>query len=306
MKSGIKIICFLMMLLVMPYKVYGFTIEDSNYLTHAKQDLLVLMLAYPEQIIDIEKDSDGFIYVVMKDGKKILYDDKKEKTYDQRFFYADLEDTLSDIYPLNMIDKVMDNNYDPGRIRNYRFLGAMYGESKSEIEKNLKSISTYYGTVMFSTVNKAGEELKAALNDISNTIQRGSRDESYVAPLSGGYNYRHIQDTGLLSAHSYGISIDLNRNDSDYWKWVSKEEGSKRIASYPRAVVDAFENHGFVWGGKWCHFDILHFEYRPEIILKAKYFGDNEKGDLENWYGDIEVNENVQGIINLINIKLGE
>lgn len=306
MKSGIKIICFLMMLLVMPYKVYGFTIEDSNYLTHAKQDLLVLMLAYPEQIIDIEKDSNGFIYVVMKDGKKILYDDKKEKTYDQRFFYADLEDTLSDIYPLNMIDKVMDNNYDPGRIRNYRFLGAMYGESKSEIEKNLKSISTYYGTVMFSTVNKAGEELKAALNDISNTIQRGSRDESYVAPLSGGYNYRHIQDTGLLSAHSYGISIDLNRNDSDYWKWVSKEEGSKRIASYPRAVVDAFENHGFVWGGKWCHFDILHFEYRPEIILKAKYFGDNEKGDLENWYGDIEVNENVQGIINLINNKLGE
>lgn len=231
---------------------------------------------------------------------------KKEKTYDQKFFNADLEDTLSDIYPLNMIDKVMDNNYDPGRIRNYGFLGAMYGESKSKIEKNLSSISTYYGTVMFSTVNKASEELKAALNDISNTLQRGSRDESYVAPLSGGYNYRHIQDTGLLSAHAYGISIDLNRNDSDYWKWVSKEEGSKRIASYPQAIVEAFENHGFVWGGKWAHFDILHFEYRPEIILKAKYFGDNKQVDLENWYGDIEVNENIEGIINLINKKLGE
>ena len=66
MKSGIKIICFLMMLLVMPYKVYGFTIEDSNYLTHAKQDLLVLMLAYPEQIIDIEKQSIIFLVFSVK------------------------------------------------------------------------------------------------------------------------------------------------------------------------------------------------------------------------------------------------
>ena len=47
MKSGIKIICFLMMLLVMPYKVYGIAIEESKYITHAKHDLLVLMLAYP-------------------------------------------------------------------------------------------------------------------------------------------------------------------------------------------------------------------------------------------------------------------
>ena len=89
MKSGIKIICFLMMLLVMPYKVYGFTIEDSNYLTHAKQDLLVLMLAYPEQIIDIEKDSNGFIYVVMKDGK-IIEQGNHDTLLAQNGFYANL------------------------------------------------------------------------------------------------------------------------------------------------------------------------------------------------------------------------
>lgn len=53
MKNRIKIICFVMILLVIPYKVYGSTIEESKYITHVKQDLLVLMLAYPEQIIDI-------------------------------------------------------------------------------------------------------------------------------------------------------------------------------------------------------------------------------------------------------------
>jgi D-alanyl-D-alanine carboxypeptidase len=31
-----------------------------------------------------------------------------------------------------------------------------------------------------------------------------------------------------------------------------------------------FEQHGFIWGGKWYHYDTMHFEYRPEIIATAK------------------------------------
>ena len=34
----------------------------------------------------------------------------------------------------------------------------------------------------------------------------------------------------------------------------------------PQAVIDAFEAEGFIWGGKWYHFDTIHFEYRPEIV----------------------------------------
>lgn len=298
-----RIFCFLIIFLVIQFKVYYASIND-DYIRSVKQDLIVLMLAYPEQIIDIEKDDKDFIYIIMKNGKKVLYDDKKNKSYDEKFFNSDLEDTLSDIYPLNMIEKVMENNFDPGRIRNYKFLGTMYGENQNDIEKNLKHISTKYGTVMFSTVNNASEELKAALNDIYNSTSSKPIVGSYVAPLSGGYNYRYIQDTGLLSAHAYGISIDLNRNDADYWKWVTKEEGSKRIANYPIEIVNAFENHGFVWGGKWSHFDILHFEYRPELILKSKFFGEDRKENEECWYGDIEINEITDRAIKLINTRL--
>jgi len=25
-----------------------------------------------------------------------------------------------------------------------------------------------------------------------------------------------------------------------------------------------------VWGGKWYHYDTMHFEYRPEILMNAK------------------------------------
>jgi hypothetical protein len=30
------------------------------------------------------------------------------------------------------------------------------------------------------------------------------------------------------------------------------------------------ERFGFIWGGKWHHFDGMHFEYRPELILYAR------------------------------------
>jgi hypothetical protein len=31
-----------------------------------------------------------------------------------------------------------------------------------------------------------------------------------------------------------------------------------------RERVEIFERHGFIWGGKWYHYDTMHFEYRPE------------------------------------------
>jgi hypothetical protein len=38
----------------------------------------------------------------------------------------------------------------------------------------------------------------------------------------------------------------------------------------PWEIVEIFERHGFVWGGKWYHYDTMHFEYRPEIVLSAE------------------------------------
>jgi hypothetical protein len=34
----------------------------------------------------------------------------------------------------------------------------------------------------------------------------------------------------------------------------------------PMEIVEIFEKHGFIWGGKWGHFDTMHFEYRPELL----------------------------------------
>jgi len=40
--------------------------------------------------------------------------------------------------------------------------------------------------------------------------------------------------------------------------------------NWPTEIIETFERHGFIWGGKWWHFDTIHFEYRPEIIASVK------------------------------------
>lgn len=274
---------------------------ENEYRCNTKRDLLVLMISYPEHIKDIEKGDNGLIYLLMNNGRKVLYDDKKQKTHDQMFYNSDLQDSLYEIYPLDMIREVMMENTDPGRVRCYSLLGNIYGESKSQVEKNLIYKDTYYGGVTFNKVNGAADNLQKALNEIGELSKTNSKIGGFVSPTSGTFNYRVIQDTGQLSPHAFGIAIDLKSNPSDYWKWCSKEKASERIAIYPEEIVKTFEKYGFVWGGKWAHFDILHFEYRPEIILKAKYFGSGVNNDEDKWYEGCEVSEGIEEFIEKIN-----
>ena len=57
----------------------------------------------------------------------------------------------------------------------------------------------------------------------------------------------------------------------DCWKWVKPDADGKRPYRnrFPLEVVEVFERHGFIWGGKWAHFDTMHFEYRPELLHPA-------------------------------------
>jgi len=92
-----------------------------------------------------------------------------------------------------------------------------------------------------------------------------------------GYGWRNIADTQSRSYHSYGLAVDLlPRNlggKQTYWLWTSHHKKDWWNVSYseryhpPAAVIKTFEEHGFVWGGKWPLFDTMHFEYRPEIFI---------------------------------------
>lgn len=294
---------FLMIITIFNIRVFSLTEENEEglYNVKAKRDILVLMLAYENYIKEITVDNNGLIYLAMNSGKKILYDDKKQKCYDEKLENPDLQDMLEEPYPLEDITEVLNGNRDPGRIRVYSLLDEVYGHEENQIRKSLKSISTNYGTLMFNENNEAANSLKKSLDTIATITNGNQQIGGFMYPTRGTYNYRYIQGTGRLSAHSYGIAIDLNSSDSDYWKWASKEKGSKRIAIYPKEIVRAFEENGFVWGGKWAHFDILHFEYRPEFILKAKYFGHSTAIEEDKWYEGIPMNDITIELIDKIN-----
>ena len=85
----------------------------------------------------------------------------------------------------------------------------------------------------------------------------------YAFPSAGTFNCRAVKDTGNRSPHAWGVAIDINTKFSDYWLWAKNGSYRNRI---PFDIVDIFERHGFIWGGKWGHFDTMHFEYRPELL----------------------------------------
>ena len=276
----------------------------SSYEITARQDLLVLMMAYPGQIAGLETGEDGNVYLIMRSGSKIVYDDRAEKTFEQKLYDADLQDMLAQAYPLGTIDTIPPENNDPGRIRAYAFFYELYGESRDEIESNLTYIVLGGGTFPFNENNGAAAALKAAFTDIDALLAEQPEIYSFVYPVNGTFNYRVIAGTDRLSPHAFALAVDLKSNAYDYWQWATQAQGQSRLDDYPQQLVAVFEQNGFIWGGKWSHFDFLHFEYRPELLFKAQYAVDAATLP-DPWYTGFSETEATVAYIGMIEAALG-
>ena len=271
---------------------------ESSYDVTMKQDILCLMLAYPDYIKDIEKTEEK-VYIILKSGLKLIYDDKKQKNMESKMANPDLQDMLEQAYPLTTTRIMMEKDFDPGRVRMYGLLKEVYGINQQQIEKQLGNVNVGGKNLQFSKSSGAGNALKAAMMELIALTQRSNKVAAATFPSSGTFNYRVISGTNRLSPHAFGIAMDLARDSRDYWQWATREEGQKRLESYPTEIVEIFEKNNFIWGGKWGHFDILHFEYRPEIILTARYFSDEHRvGEL--WYKGAPEDNETKEIINKI------
>ena len=91
-------------------------------------------------------------------------------------------------------------------------------------------------------------------------------DKKFLFPIGGTYVCRAVADTGQTSMHGWGAAIDINVSLSDYWLWRRAAGLPAYVNRIPPEIVAIFERHGFIWGGRWSHFDTMHFEYRPELI----------------------------------------
>jgi hypothetical protein len=127
----------------------------------------------------------------------------------------------------------------------------------------------YGKNLQFTRVNGAAEELQKVSNELD---RLPAHFLDYLRPTQGTYNCRASAGTSHRSSHGFGIAIDIAAAHSHYWLW-SKPDSNGRYRyknEIPWEIVNIFEKHGFIWGGKWYHYDTMHFSYRPEIIGAAK------------------------------------
>lgn len=232
-------------------------------------DLDCLRQAYPGFITGVEIDGSN-LFLKASTGNYFLYDDGEKKTFARQLEAADLQDALALAYPLDNPTDTLPKNSDPGRVRLDEFFMALYGKNKVEVEKGLVDVEFCGNQVKFSKAHGAAEALTAVSQKLNLLFAKKPGLRKYIDGLGGTYNWRKIAKTERLSAHSFGISIDLNPKLGGYWRWSIHDLDRYSRKSYPSEIIETFEQHGFIWGGKWYHYDLMHFEFRPELIAKAK------------------------------------
>lgn len=222
-------------------------------------ELSQLQRAYPDMIRKVTPSS-----IEMYDGTVMDYLPRAVE-FETMLDSPTLFDQMTQSYPKGRPEAPAEN-HDPGRIRYQPFFQKMYGSTKQVVQKNLVTVSwmpKYDGTKLQVT----------RINGVSDKLQRVSeRLEKLPAKLRAyarkpaGFNWRVIEDTGRLSPHSYGIAVDIAVAKSHYWLWDQKRGSFKWVDDFPYEIVEIFESEGFIWGGRWYHYDSMHFEYRPELL----------------------------------------
>ena len=232
--------------------------ENARALSDQKTPAMqALIEAYPDFIKDIKDNK-----VIFTDGSTMVYDDGRDKDFVTRLDNSDVEDMFFTAYRSGVQPEYLS---DAGRSRCEALFKKMYGGSSAQVQRKLVNVSWFGKNIKFTSVNGAAEQLKKVAAEIA----RKPELKKYV-DCSGTFYWRQVRGAKRLSAHSYGIAIDIGVKNSDYWLWKNPKAGEtariKYVNRMPRELVEIFERHGFVWGGGWYHYDTMHFEYRPEII----------------------------------------
>ncbi|MGE4296611.1 MAG: M15 family metallopeptidase [Desulfovibrionaceae bacterium] len=230
-----------------------------------------LAAAYPDHLAAPEPN-----VLVWNDGERMVYDDGRRKDFADLLAVPDLEDQMAMPYPAgDAFAPPPAPLADPGRVRHEPFFRKMYGGTPEVVRARLATIRWLpHGVdipLLVTTVNNVHERLAA----VSAALEAlPPRERAFADNPAGTWCWRTIKDTGRLSMHSFGMAIDLNVAGSSYWKWDNPQAAPDDTVPYkgrmPGAIVRIFEAQGFIWGGKWHHYDSMHFEYRPELLPQGR------------------------------------
>jgi D-alanyl-D-alanine carboxypeptidase len=201
----------------------------------------------------------------LPDGSTAPWDDGREKSFEEKLEAPDLEDTFSIPYRPGPIVPVTRENEDPGRIRFDPLFQAAYGASEAQVDV----VDADFLGQRLQVHRRVAPAFERVARRLTQALAKEPGLRSYVMHLGGTFTWRSIANTHRQSAHSYGVSIDLNVARSHYWEWAKPKQPVRWVNRIPQVIVDAFEAEGFIWGGRWYHYDTMHFEYRPELLDPA-------------------------------------
>ena len=154
-------------------------------------------------------------------------------------------------------------------------------ENRTTTEQHIKQF------IFLNRKTNPHEAIHKKLDDVQKDIfvqaKTNIEVNSFLEKLDSAdsYSWRVISDSGNRSVHSMGLALDVLpkgwQQKNLYWAWRRDIDPQNwmlldldRRWMPPQKVIEIFEEHGFIWGGKWIIWDNMHFEYRPEVILFNK------------------------------------
>lgn len=243
----------------------GLALSDSYAKADESSDAARRLInGYPGLVRAVENNT-----VTFWDGSTLPFDDGTgAKSFADWLARPDIADMFAKPYPKGPLDRPPGPEDDPGRARNDAFFRKIYGDChKGAAALDLVEVVWLAEKRRQVLEVTARNGMAARLRAVSAELDRlPARFDADLATPASTYNCRVIAGTARASAHGFGLAIDLAVKPSGYWRWAEKRaQDVNHSRDLPAEIVDVFERHGFIWGGKWRHFDTMHFEYRPEI-----------------------------------------
>ena len=182
----------------------------------------------------------------------------------ESFFRSKITEKVSrgkvDVYiKIKELSSVNDFDVDMNMIA---ALGKIYSKAFDALCNQNFIVSNLRSEEKIFSLAKTDSEVKAFLDNLKS---------------NDAYQWRIIEGTNRKSFHSLGIALDVLPKSQGgkqiFWSWAKDKYPDtwmlvplKNRWMPPLSVIKAFEEEGFIWGGKWVIYDNMHFEYHPELI----------------------------------------
>ncbi len=264
-----------------------------------KEELEIFRESYPwaQFELDYDKEEKDWTLAVTAFGKKSvfyraegLYLPKAQLPNKDRYWRViyKYNQTLDDPADFSEEKKARirsyssDENRKKGAVSSKFIFDALYDcRTRASTETHLRSMTLWNKPLnVHRQIGKKLDKIEAKVWALAKT-DREVRDFLKTLSSCSGYNWREIRDSPTRSFHSYGIAVDILPkgwgNKIVYWGY-EKQKGNKNWMLIPlksrwmppAAVIKAFEDEGFIWGGRWAIWDNMHFEYHPELLIAER------------------------------------